>query len=148
MTRALAVALATIAFAAAPARAEVTATDAWVRGTVASQMATGAYMKLRSTEDAKVVAAASPAAAVVEIHEMAMKDNVMTMRAVPALALPAGKTVEMKPNGYHVMLMDLAKPLKAGERVPIELTVESKGGRRAKVLVQAEVRALGAAPGK
>lgn len=136
------------ALAVTAANAEVTATEAWVRGTVATQMSTGAYMKLRSTEAAKVVAAASPAASVVEIHEMTLKDNVMRMRGVESLALPAGKTVELKPNGYHVMLMDLAKPLKAGEKVPIELTIESKDGKRAKLLVQAEVRALGAGAAK
>lgn len=136
------------ALAVTAANAEVTATEAWVRGTVATQMSTGAYMKLRSTEAAKVVAAASPAASVVEIHEMTLKDNVMRMRGVESLALPAGKTVELKPNGYHVMLMDLTKPLKAGEKVPIELTIESKDGKRAKLLVQAEVRALGSGAAK
>jgi hypothetical protein len=132
------------ALVATQAAAEVTVTEAWVRGTVASQKATGVFMKLRSTEDAKLVAAASPAATVVEVHEMAMKDNVMTMRAVDELALPAGRTVELKPGGYHVMLIDLLKPLAAGEKVPVTLTVVGKDGKKSSVEVKAEVRAVGA----
>lgn len=137
-----------LAFAATACWAEVTATEAWVRGTVPAQKATGAYMKLKSSEDAKLVGAASPAAKVVEVHEMAMKGNVMEMRAIDALALPAGATVELKPGGYHVMLIDLVKPLAAGEKVPVTLTVVGKDGKKSLVEVKAEVRAAGAAHGK
>jgi len=72
-----------------------------------------------------------------------MEKDVMRMRAVPALALPAGQTVELKPGGYHVMLMDLKAPVKAGEVVPLTLTLESAGGQRSTLDIQAEVRALG-----
>jgi hypothetical protein len=137
-----------LALAAAQAWAEVTVTEAWVRGTVPAQKATGAFMKLKSSEDAKLVSAASPAAKIVEVHEMAMKGNVMEMRAIDALALPAGKTVELKPGGYHVMLVDLVKPLAAGEKVPVTLTVIGKDGKKATVEVKAEVRAVGATPAK
>lgn len=98
-------------------------------------------MKLKSSGDAKITAATSPAAKTVEIHEMSMKDNVMRMDRLPELKLPAGKVVELKPGGYHVMLMGLVGPLKAGERVPITFTVVGKDGKPAKVEVQAEVRA-------
>jgi len=128
---------------ALPAGAEVTVTEAWIRGTVAAQKATGAFMKLKSSENARLVAASSPAANIVEVHEMAMKDNVMTMRAVDAIELPAGKTVELKPGGYHVMLIDLVKPLAAGDKVPVQLTVVGKDGKKATVEVKAEVRAAG-----
>ena len=124
-------------------QAEVTITDAWVRGTVPAQTSTGAYMKIKSTEDAKIVAASSPAAKIVEIHEMAMANGVMEMKAVPALMLPAGKAVELKSGGYHVMMMELAKPLKAGDKVPITFTVEGKDGRKTAVEVKADVRPLG-----
>jgi copper(I)-binding protein len=133
------------AIVALTAAADVTVTDAWVRGTVPAQKATGAFMKVKSTDDAKIVAASSPAARMVEVHEMTMKDNVMQMRPIDALALPAGKTVELKPGGYHVMLMDLVKPLAKGEMVPITLTVEGKDGKRTTAEVKAEVRALGGA---
>ena len=134
------------AFVAAQAWADVTVTDAWVRGTVAAQTATGAFMTLRSSEDLTLVNAASPAANIVEVHEMRMKDNVMYMRAIDDLALPAGKTVELKPGGYHVMLIELVKPLAKGDKVPITLTFADKDGKKTKVEVKAEVRALGAPP--
>ncbi|MGL4505135.1 MAG: copper chaperone PCu(A)C, partial [Aeromonas sobria] len=84
--------------------------------------------------------ARSPAAGVVEIHEMRMDNNVMRMRAVPSLALPAGRTVELKPGGYHMMLMDLKQQMKEGEVVPVTLVVES-GGKRETIEVKATVRA-------
>jgi hypothetical protein len=133
---------------ALPAMAEVTVTDAWVRGTVPAQKATGAFMKLKSSEEAKLVAAASPAAKIVEVHEMSMKDNVMQMRAVEAIALPAGKTVELKPGGYHVMFIDLVKPLEKGATVPITLTLVGKDGRKFTQDVKAEVRAPSGEPHK
>ena len=123
-----------------PALAQVTVTEAWVRGTVAGQKATGAYMQLKSTADATLVGAASPAAKVVEIHEMKMDGNVMKMRAVDKLALPAGKTIELRPGGYHVMLMDLAQPLNDGDTVPLTLTVEGKDGKTEMLQVSATVR--------
>ncbi len=139
-------ALATAALLALPAQAQTTVKDAWVRGTVAQQKATGAFMQISSAQGGRLVSAASPAAGVVEIHEMAMEGNTMRMRAVPALELPAGKTVELKPGGYHVMLMDLKAPLKAGEQVTLTLVVEGKDGKRETLELQAPVKALGAAP--
>jgi hypothetical protein len=123
-----------------PAAAQVTVTDPWIRGTVQGQMATGAFMKLQSTRDARLVEAASPVAGVVEIHEMAMENNIMRMRAVKALDLPAGRAVELKPGGYHVMLMDLKQQMKEGEVVPVTLVVET-AGRRETIEVKASVRA-------
>jgi periplasmic copper chaperone A len=123
-----------------PAAAQVTVTDPWVRGTVAGQMATGAFMQLKSAKDARLVEARSPVAGVVEIHEMALVDNIMRMRAVPALDLPAGRAVELKPGGYHVMLMDLKQQVKEGDLVPVSLVIES-GGRRETIEVKASVRA-------
>lgn len=134
------------ATAAAPALAQTTTKDVWVRGTVASQKATGAFMQITSTQGGKLVSAASPLAGVVEIHEMKMEGNVMKMAAVAGLDLPAGKTVELKPGGYHVMLMDLKQPLKAGDTVPLTLTVEGKDGKKETLELKAPVRALGAAP--
>jgi len=122
------------------AGAEVTVTEAWVRGTVPAQKATGAFMKLKSADEAKLVGAASPAAKIVEVHEMSMKGNVMQMRAVDAIALPAGKVVELKPGGYHVMFIDLVKPLEKGASVPIMLTFVGKDGKKVTQEVKAEVR--------
>ena len=132
----------------AQAWAEVTVTEAWVRGTVPKQTATGAFMKLKSTEDVSLVNAASPVANIVEVHQMVMSGNVMAMRSVDDVPLPAGKTVELKPGGYHVMLMELVKPLKAGDKVPVTLTFMGEKGKKSKVEVMAEVRAPGGAPAK
>ncbi|MGM9425648.1 copper chaperone PCu(A)C [Hydrogenophaga sp. MI9] len=130
--------------------ASVEIKDPWVRATVAQQKSTGAFMQLTAKADSKLVEVKSPVAGVVEIHEMAMADNVMKMRQVPGLALPAGKAVELKPGGYHVMLMDLKGPVKDGDTVPFTLVFEGKDGKRENVEIKASVRPLGnaAAPAK
>ena len=122
------------------AQAQVKVDDAWVRATVPAQKATGAFMQLTSAKAAKVVAASSPVAAVVEIHEMKMDDGVMKMRAVDALPLPAGQAVALKPGSFHVMLMGLKAPIKAGETVPLTLTVEGEDKQRSTVEIKAEAR--------
>lgn len=127
---------------AAPAEAEVTAADAWVRGTVAAQGTTGAYMFLRATETTTLVGASSPVAGMAMLHAMALEKGVMKMRDASGLVLPAGKTVELKPGGHHVMLMDLDHPLREGERVPIVLTLKDAAGRESRLTVQATVRPL------
>jgi copper(I)-binding protein len=124
--------------------AQTTVKDAWVRGTVAQQKASGAFMQITSAQGGKLVAVSSPVAGVVEVHEMAMEGSVMKMHAIPGLDLPAGKTVELKPGGYHVMLMDLKQQLKAGDSVPLTLVIEGKNGKRETLEVKAPVRALGA----
>ncbi len=134
-----------LALIAAPAWAQVTITDAWVRGTVPGQKATGAFMSITSATDVTLVSASSPAAKVVEIHEMTMDGGVMKMRAVDKLALPAGKSVELKPGSYHVMLMDITQPLAAGQTVPVTLTFVGKDGKKTTQEVKAPVKALTAA---
>jgi len=113
--------------------AAVDVQGAWARATVQGQKATGAFMKLTAKENAKLVSASSPVAGVVEIHEMKMEENVMKMRAIPSLDLPAGKAVELKPGGYHVMLMDLKEPLKKETTVPITLVLKDDKGMESKV---------------
>lgn len=132
--------LASALLTALVAHAQVKVDDPWVRATVAPQKATGAFMQLTSTKAAKVVAASSPVAEMVEIHEMKMDDGVMKMRAVDALALPAGQAVALKPGSYHVMLMGLKAPIKAGETVPLTLTVEGEDKQRTTVEIKAEAR--------
>lgn len=124
--------------------ADVTVTQPWVRGTVAPQKVTGAFMKLKSDRDAKLVSATSPEAKVVEIHEMAMVNNVMRMRPITDLALPADKEVEFKPGGYHFMLMGIARQFKQGDVIPITLTVRESDGKTRTIEVKAEVRDLAA----
>lgn len=139
--------LAALALGAA-AHAQVSVKDAWVRATVPQQKATGAFMQIVSVQDARLVEAKSPVAGIVEIHEMAMVDQVMKMRAVPGLALPAGKAVELKPGGYHVMLMDLKGQVKDGDQVPLTLVVEGKDGKRQTLELKVPARPLNAAAQK
>ena len=122
--------------------AQTTVKDPWVRGTVAQQKATGMFANITSASGGKLVSASSPAAGIVEIHEMMMDGNVMKMRAVPGLDLPAGKAVELKPGGYHVMLMDLKQQVKEGDTVVVTLVVEGKDGKRESIDVKAPVKAL------
>ena len=140
---ATAVALSTLPFVCL---AQVTVKDPWVRGTVAQQKATGAFMHITAAGGGRLVSVSSPVAGVVEVHEMAMDGNVMKMRAIAGLDLPAGKAVELKPGGHHVMLMDLKQGLQPGQSVPITLVVEGPGGKRETVLVSATVRPLAGAP--
>jgi copper(I)-binding protein len=137
--------LAAMTVASAAVSAQTTVKDAWVRGTVAPQKATGAFMQITSAQGGKLVSVQSPVAGVAEVHEMAMDGNVMKMRAMPALDLPAGKAVELKPGGYHVMLMDLKQPLKSGESVPLMLVVEGKDGKRETLALKVPVKSAGAA---
>lgn len=138
-----------MALTAAAAHAQVTVQNAWVRGTVAGQKATGAFMTITSAADAKLVSVSSPVAGVAEVHEMATANGMMQMRAVSnGLTLPAGRPVELKPGSFHVMLMDLKQPVKAGDAVALTLVVEQADKTRQTLQVKAEVKALGAAPAK
>jgi hypothetical protein len=125
---------------ASAAQAQVTVDKPWVRATVAQQTTTAAYLTITSARGGKLVAASSPVAASAEVHEMKMVGDLMKMRGVDALALPAGKPVEFKPNGYHLMLTGLKAPLKAGDVVPIRLVVEDAKGQRQTVEVRATAR--------
>ena len=136
----------TFGFFAACASAQVTVKDAWVRATVPQQKGTGAYMQITAVRESRVVEVQSPAAATAEVHEMAMVDNVMRMRPVKALELPAGKTVELKPNGYHVMLTGLKGQIKDGDTITIALTVEDKDKKRETIEVKAPARPLNYVP--
>jgi copper(I)-binding protein len=135
--------LAALLLVGAAAGAQTTIKDAWIRGTVPQQKATGLFAQITSVKGGRLVAASSPVAGVVEIHEMSMDGSVMKMRALPdGLELPAGKAVELKPGSYHVMLLDLKQQLKAGDTVPVTLVVEGADKQRAKVEIQVPVRPL------
>lgn len=128
-------------------RAQVLVQDAWVRGTVSEQRATGAFMRLTAPTGATLVSGSSPVAASVEIHEMKLDQGVMKMRAISGLPLPAGKPVDLAPGGYHLMLMGLKRPLAAGESVPISLVVEGADSTRQTMELTVTVRPLTAPAG-
>ena len=114
--------------------------DAWVRASVAGQMATGAFMKITAKTGTKLVSASTPVAGVAEVHEMKMDGDIMKMRAVAGgLDLPAGKTVELKPGGYHVMLMDLKAALPKDSTIPLALVFKDAKGVESKVALKVPV---------
>ena len=120
--------------------------DAWVRTSVQGQKATGAFMKITAREGTKLVAVATPAAGVAEVHEMKMEGDIMKMRAVTGgLDLPAGKMVELKPGGYHIMLMDLKTALPKDSTIPLTLTLKDAKGLESKLDLKVPVAAV--APG-
>ena len=129
-------------FAATLAHAQVTVDKPWVRTTVAQQTTTGAFMTITSVQGGKLVSASSPIAASVEVHEMKMEGDVMKMRPVDALPLPAGKPVELKAGAYHMMLIGLKAPVKFGDVVPITLVVEDAKGKRQSVDVKATAKLI------
>ena len=113
--------------------------DAWVRTTVQGQKGTGAFMKLTAPNGATLVSASTPVAGVAEVHEMKMEGDVMRMRALPGLELPAGKTVELTPGGFHVMLMDLKTTLPKDSTVPLTLVFKDAKGVQSKVELKVPV---------
>ena len=106
---------------------------AWARATVPGQQGTGAFMSLTASQGTRLVGASSPVAGVAEVHEMAMEGDVMKMRAVPVLELPAGKTVQLKPGSYHLMLMDLKSPLAKDSTLPLTLRFKDAKGVESKL---------------
>ena len=135
-------AVAALLMTAALAQAQIQVEGAWARASVQGQKATGAFMKLTAKDGAKLVSASSPAAGVTEVHEMKMEGDVMKMRAIPALDMPAGKAVELKPGGYHVMLMDLKAPLMKDTVVPLTLVFKDAKGAESKVELKVPVSAV------
>ncbi|RMN52568.1 copper chaperone PCu(A)C [Pseudomonas amygdali] len=126
----------------AQALAETKVDDAWVRATVPGQSATGAFMRITSDTDSKLVDVASPVAKAVQIHEMSMKGDVMSMQRVNSVDLPAGKPVMLDSDGYHVMFMGLAAQVKEGDQVPLTLTVEDAKGVKESIQVTAVAKSL------
>lgn len=114
--------------------------DAWIRTPVQGQKSTGAFMKITATENMKLVAVSTPVAGVAEVHEMKMEGDIMKMRAVKGgLDLPAGKTVELSPGGYHLMVMDLKAALPKGSTVPFTLVFKDAKGTESKVELKVPV---------
>jgi copper(I)-binding protein len=131
-----------IAFAAE----SVKVANAWVRAPVSGQKTAAAYLELTADRNLALVAAGSPAAGRVEMHSMTMDGGVMRMRALPRVDLPAGQTVRLAPGGTHLMLLDLKQPLKAGDKLPLTLSLqpsEPAASSLTTVTVEAEIRAAG-----
>lgn len=139
VSRTLVVAL--LAGVSLSAVAETRVEDPWVRATVAGQPSSGAFMRITADTDSTLLSVTSPVARDVQIHEMSMTNDVMRMGPVDAVPLPAGKTVALDPEGYHVMLMGLNGQIKEGDQVPLTLTVKNAKGETEVVNVSAPARA-------
>lgn len=126
--------------------AELQLDRAWVRASVPHQSTTAVYLRLTAIgRDVRVRGASTPVAGIAEIHRMKMDNEIARMEHADGIDLKAGESLELQPGGYHLMLMDLKAPLKAGQRVRIEFQY-SEGSRDATATVDAEVRALNAGP--
>jgi copper(I)-binding protein len=90
----------------------------------------------------RLVRASTPIATAVALHQMVLDNGVMRMRAVPSVEVIPGGRLELTPSGYHLMLLDLKQPLKAGERFPLTLTFEHGGT----ILISVGVEGMGAVP--
>jgi copper(I)-binding protein len=120
----------------------VKAANVWARATAPGQNTAGVYFDLTSERDAALVAAGSPVAARAELHAMTLDGGVMRMRPLARVDLPAGQTVRLTPSGMHLMLVDLKQPLKAGDNLPLVLSIQSSGSSLTTLKVEAQVRAL------
>jgi periplasmic copper chaperone A len=123
---------------ATPAQVQqgITVLNAWVRPTVGEQDATGAYLTINSEEAMSLVGVASPAAEIAEVHEMKMEGDVMRMRMAPRIEIRPGESLELKPGGYHVMLMALTGPVNVGQEVELSLQFEKPDGSRLEMPVK------------
>lgn len=119
---------------------------AWARATVQGQKGTGAFMKITANEGTQLVGVSSTVAGVAEVHEMKMDGDIMTMRALPSLDLPAGKAVELKPGGYHIMLMDLKQALTVGSKLPLTLSFKDAKGVQSKLELNLPVSSVAPKP--
>ena len=134
-------ALAAAALAVQAAEAPVTVQGAWARPIVAGQQSTGAYMTITAREPVTLLGGESPAAGIVEIHQMKMEGDVMRMRAAGELPLVPGKPLQLGPGGYHFMLMDLQDPFKAGTQIPFTLRFRDAKGKESTVQLRVPVQA-------
>ena len=144
---ALATALATLFVpASAWAQAAVKVEAAWARPTAAGQAAGGGFLKITGGAAAdRLLGGSAGISKAVELHTMQMDGDVMRMREVPGIEVPAGQAVELKPGGLHLMFMGLKQPLKAGDSFPLTLRFEKAGEVKVDVKVSAQAPAGAAA---
>lgn len=123
--------------------AEVSISDAWVRENAPGQKVGAAYMTLKSSEKSKLVyVEAISIAGAVEIHSMSMNNGIMKMRMLEELTLEANEPVSLKPGSFHLMMMDLKKPLKAGEEVTFRLCFKDNKDKITEQYITVPVRGL------
>ncbi len=112
--------------------------NAYTRATAPGQQVAGGFLKIENKGVAdQLLSASSPVAGEVQLHEMAMDGNVMKMRQVKDIPVPANGAVELKPGGLHLMFMNIKAPLAAGETVPVKLKFAKAGEVEVKMPVNA-----------
>ena len=125
---------------ACEANHSVAVLDAWARANAPGQTVGAAYMTLISAQDSTMVKVEADIAGTVQIHSMSMENNVMKMRMLEDLPLPAGKAEKLAPGGFHLMLFDLKNPLTAGESVKLTLTFRDNAGKVTQQVVTLPVK--------
>ena len=112
-----------------PALAQVDVEQPWTRATAPGATVAGGYMVIRNKGGApdRLVSASSPAAARVELHVHMHEGGMMKMREVPGYEVPAKGSFELKPGGAHLMFVDIKRPFKEGEKIPVKLKFEKAG---------------------
>ncbi|MDR0528665.1 MAG: copper chaperone PCu(A)C [Zoogloeaceae bacterium] len=121
--------------------APVKVSDAWARATVATQTASGVFMRLVAERDLTLTGASSPLAGEMEIHVTRVEDGMMKMRFVPELFLPAGQEITLKPGDAHLMLLRLSQPISVGQTLSVTLFFTDREGRRYELPVTLKARA-------
>lgn len=114
----------------------------WTRATAPGQDTAMVQLVIGSKQAGKLVAASSEASQSTELHSMVHEQGMMKMRQVESIDLPAGKPVDFAEAGYHLMLLGLKKPLKAGDEIEVVLNVRLAGGKSVKEKVVAKVKPL------
>lgn len=115
---------------------------AWARATAPGQDSAMVDLSITSAKEAKLVGFSSPACKTAQMHSMTHDNGMMKMREVQSIELQAGKHVALGESGYHLMLIGLKAPLKAGDSVPLTLNIKLADKTTVKVEVKAEVRPL------
>jgi copper(I)-binding protein len=135
--------LAALLLSASVFAGDIQVEKAWARATAPGQDAAGVDLTITSKQAASLVGASSPVCKSIELHSMTMAHDsgMMKMGEVPAIELPAGKRVNLRDGGYHLMLNGLKAPLKAGESIPLTLKIKVSK-RMVKIETKAEVRPL------
>lgn len=122
---------------------DIAVSEAWARASAPAQESAAVFLHITSQKDANLVAVSSPASNGGEIHSMVHENGMMKMRAMDALELKAGREVVLDSgSGYHLMLVGLKQPLKAGDTISLALTVQFADKHKEKVSVNATVKPL------
>ena len=129
-----------VALAKASQAIKPTVSDVWIKTTIPGGAVTAAYMRIQSPVALKLLKVDGTIAGNIQLHEMKMNDGVMEMKALAGVDIAAGKAVELKPGGTHVMMMDVAKSINAGDKIPLQLTFEGADKKKFIVRVEAIAR--------